>query len=115
MLLMRATLQQYLHEFDASVANLRLLLARPAGARSSQAWLTLATVLRVQGRYADSDAACSEVGRAGAELYASACLAENAALRGDVAAARRTFESLLADAPPAGRHARLAHDLARRA
>ena len=29
-LLMRATLQQYLHDFEASVASLRQLLARPA-------------------------------------------------------------------------------------
>jgi predicted Zn-dependent protease len=54
-------------------------------------------VLRVQGRYADSDAACREVARAGAQLYATACLAENAALRGDVAAARKSFEAMLAD------------------
>ena len=67
LLLMRATLQQYLHEFDAAVADLRLLLARPGSERNSQAWLTLATVLRVQGRYADSDAACREVGGAGGQ------------------------------------------------
>ena len=96
-LMMQATLQQYLHEFDASVANLRLLLARPGGSRQPQAWLTLATVLRVQGRYADSDAACRSVIAAGASLYGSACLAENASLRGEVAAARRSFEGLLAD------------------
>jgi hypothetical protein len=95
-LLMRATLQQYLHEFDASVASLRHLLARPGGDRMAQAWLTLATVLRVQGRYADSDDACRRVGMAGALLHSSACLAENAALRGDVATARKTFENLLA-------------------
>ena len=34
---------------------------------------------------------------AGAQLHASACLAENAALRGDVAAARKAFAQLLAD------------------
>jgi hypothetical protein len=66
-LLLRATLEQYLHEFDAAVAHLRLLLARPGSERQSQAWLTLATVLRVQGRYAESDAACGNVG--GAEIY----------------------------------------------
>jgi hypothetical protein len=60
-LLLRATLEQYLHEFDAAVAHLRLLLARPGSERQSQAWLTLATVLRVQGRYAESDAACRQV------------------------------------------------------
>ena len=95
-LLMRATLQQYLHEFDAAVASLRVLLARPAEAGRAQAWLTLATVLRVQGRYADSDAACNRLADAGADLHATACRAENAALRGDVAAARRSFQSLLA-------------------
>jgi hypothetical protein len=102
-LLMRATLQQYLHEFDASVASLRVLVARPGSARNAQAWLTLATVLRVQGKYADSDGACREVERSGARVYASACLAENQALRGDVAVARKSFESMLADAAlPAG-------------
>jgi hypothetical protein len=104
-LFLRATLEQYLHEFDVSVAHLRQLLARPGGDRNSQAWLTLATVLRVQGRYADSDEACRKVGSAGAELYAAACLAENAALRGETMAARRRFERLLADTrlPPATR------------
>ena len=97
-LLMRATLQQYLHDFDASVASLRLLLARPGEAGRAQAWLTLATVLRVQGRYADSDQACRGLAAAGAELHAGACLAENAALRGEVAAARRSFEALLSRA-----------------
>jgi hypothetical protein len=102
-LLLRATLQQYLHEFDASVSSLRLLLARPGGERMAQAWLTLATVLRVQGHYAESDAACRRVGSAGVQAYSSACLAENAALRGEVASARKTFESLLANPrlPPA--------------
>jgi tetratricopeptide (TPR) repeat protein len=97
-LMMRATLQQYLHEFDAAVGNLRLLLARPGSERNAQAWLTLATVLRVQGRYADSDVACRQVGRAGVDVYASACLAENAALRGETSAARKSFEAMLADA-----------------
>lgn len=96
-LLMRATLQQYLHEFDASVASLRLLLARPGGDRKPQAWLTLATVLRVQGKYKDSDAACQAVVDARSVLYGSACLAENAALRGEVSKARQSFEGLLAD------------------
>jgi len=96
-LLLRATLEQYLHEFDASVDHLRILLARPGNERNAQAWLTLATVLRVQGRYADSDVACRRVGSGGADVYAAACLAENAALRGETATARRSFQELLAD------------------
>jgi len=96
LLLMRATLQQYLHQFDAAGVSLQHLLARPGPPRP-QAWLTLATVRRVQGRYAESDAACAQVARAGAAIYASACAAENAGLRGDVDRARRSFETLLAD------------------
>ena len=114
-LLLRATLEQYMHEFDAAVAHLRLLLARPGGERQSQAWLTLATVLRVQGHYAESDGACREVGRAGADVYMTACLAENAALRGETAAARRSFETLAGRPRLAGGDARLADHLARRA
>ena len=104
LLLMRATLQQYIHAFDAAAANLQRLLARPGPPRP-QAWLTLATVRRVQGRYADSDAACRQVASAGSALHANACLAENLALRGDVDRARTTFTSLLADPrlPPATR------------
>lgn len=96
LLLMRATLQQYLHEFDASATSLQQLLARPGAARP-QAWLTLATVRRVQGRYADSDAACRQVEQTGAALHAQACFAENAALRGEIAPARAVFRRLLAD------------------
>ncbi|MDQ6684503.1 MAG: hypothetical protein M3Z16_05185 [Pseudomonadota bacterium] len=96
-LLARATLQQYLHEFTASVATLQTLLARPSGSRNGQAWLTLATVLRVQGRFVDSDAACRQVERTSSRLYGSACLAENASLRGDAAAARARFAALLAE------------------
>ncbi len=95
-LMMRANLQQYLHQFDASARSLQVLLARPSPQARPQAWLTLATVRRVQGRYADSDAACKQVAQAGAALHANACLAENAALRGDVELARATFTGLLA-------------------
>lgn len=97
LLLMRANLQQYLHEFDAAAANLQRLLARPGPPRP-QAWLTLATVRRVQGRYADSDTACRQVASAGSALHANACLAENLGLRGDVDRARATFVGLLSDA-----------------
>lgn len=96
-LLLRAEVQQFLHEFDAAVQSLTRLLARPSGAGQPQAWLTLATVHRVRGRYADSDAACARVQDAGAPLYAAACLAENSALRGNFDAARARLKQLLQD------------------
>lgn len=96
LLLLQATVQQYLHEFDQSAGHLELLVARRPD--HAQAWLTLATVRRVQGRYADSDAACQGLLATGVRLEAQACLAENASLRGDNDGARRTLQQLLA--PP---------------
>ncbi|MDM0032077.1 hypothetical protein QTI33_07965 [Variovorax sp. J22P271] len=94
-LVMRATVAQFLHDFDAAEAMLKEALARQPG--NAQAWITLATVLRVRGRYAESDDACKKLGRVGPPLYGAACLAENAGLRGDHAAAREALQGLLAD------------------
>ncbi|MGI4779180.1 MAG: hypothetical protein ACRYGA_13880 [Janthinobacterium lividum] len=99
-LVMRATVAQFLHDFDASETMLRAALARQPG--NAQAWITLATIQRVRGRYAESDAACRELGRAGAVSYGVACLAENAGLRGDPAGARRALRGLLDDPAVAG-------------
>ena len=94
-LLMQATVQQYLHDFDGAAMLLELLLARDA--QQPQAWLTLATVRRVQGRYADSDRACAQLLALGAALHGTACRAENEALRGEFDLARQRFERLLAN------------------
>lgn len=95
-LLLQATLDQHLHEFDASAAKLEQLLRREP--RQAQAWLTLATVRRVQGRYADSDAACRGLAGAGANLHAAACRAENDGLRGRYDSARAALQRA-ADTP----------------
>lgn len=93
-LVMHATVAQFLHDFDTAEATLKKALARDRS--HAQAWITLATILRVRGRYADSDAACNGVARAGSSLYAIACLAENAGLRGDHAKAIQSLRGLLA-------------------
>lgn len=93
-LMMVATVQQYLHDFDTAAANLERLLQREP--LHPQALLTLATVRRVQGRYAASDAACQMLQRAGQSLYARACSAENRGLRGETDAARADLQVLLA-------------------
>lgn len=91
-LLMVATIEQYLHEFDKAAAHLEHLVKRePAHA---QAWLTLATVRRVQGRYADSDKACDALMAANATLHSQACKAENAGLRGEFDSAIDTLARL---------------------
>jgi hypothetical protein len=94
-LVMRATIAQFLHDFDAAEATLKSALARQP--TDAQAWITLATILRVRGRYAESDAACRALGRVGPALYGLACMAENAGLRGDHASARDTLIGLLAE------------------
>ena len=95
-LVMRATVAQFLHDFDGAEATLKMALAREPS--NGQAWITLATILRVRGRYAESDAACRSLRQVGPVLYGVACLAENAGLRGDHAAARTALQGLLADA-----------------
>jgi Tfp pilus assembly protein PilF len=92
--LLHAMLQQHQHEFDASATTLERLVARDP--RHAQAWLTLATVRRVQGRYDASDAACRGLSGAGADLYAGACVAENDSLRGKFDAARARLTALAA-------------------
>jgi tetratricopeptide (TPR) repeat protein len=94
-LVMRATVAQFLHDFDDAEATLKMALARQPG--NAQAWITLATVLRVRGRYTESDAACRALARVGPSLYGVACLAENAGLRGEHAAARTALQGLLVD------------------
>ena len=92
--LMSATLQQYLHDFDGSARLLEGLVQREP--RHAQAWLTLATIRRVQGRYAPSDAACRSLAATGASFYGQACEAENASLKGQFDAARAQLAALLA-------------------
>ncbi len=91
---MQATVAQHVHDFERAAKLLQTALGRDP--RQAQGWLTLATVRRVQGRLAASDAACARLAAAGQPVYGAACLAENRALRGDTDAARVAFERLLA-------------------
>jgi tetratricopeptide (TPR) repeat protein len=99
-LVMRATIAQFLHDFDGAEATLKAALARQPN--EAQGWITLATILRVRGRYNESDAACRSLGRVGPALYGVACLAENAGLRGRHDEARDTLQQLLASPALAG-------------
>ena len=87
-LLLRATIRQSNHDFDAALVDLsRVLEAAPSNA---QAWLTRATILQVQGRYAEAAQSCERLSQL-APTYAVTCSSEVAALTGQAA---RSYELL---------------------
>ena len=98
-----AQAEQHLHDFTPALERLQSLVARDPS--HAQAWLMLATLHRLQGRYAASDAACAGVARAGAALHAAACHAENDALRGRHEQARASLQRTRAAARDAATQA----------
>ncbi len=95
-LLLQATLQQFVHDFETSATHLEQLVRRSPG--NAQGWLTLATVRRVQGRYADADRACAglaAIDQGPSVVYARACQAENDSLHGEFQRARDSLAGLL--------------------
>ena len=92
-LVLRATIRQSLHDFSAARRDLELALAKdPANA---QAWLTLATIDTVQGRYDEARRACLQLARLGESFSATVAAAAIAGLNGQSASAVRQLESLL--------------------
>ncbi|HEV8554600.1 MAG TPA: hypothetical protein VGR65_14650 [Casimicrobiaceae bacterium] len=93
-LLLRATLKQSMHDFPGALADLdRLIAANP---RDGQAVLTRATVLTVQGRYAEARADCARIARLTVPLVTIACDAAAASVSGEAASAYRALKGALA-------------------
>jgi Tfp pilus assembly protein PilF len=98
-LLLRATLKQSTHDFPGALADLdRLIAARPT---EGQALLTRATVLTVQGRYAQARADCARLARLAVPLVTAACVAAPASLSGEARAAYASLAGALAREPNA--------------
>lgn len=97
LMVLQATVLQGQHVFAAAQARLRQALA--IDPRNAQAWLTLATLLKLEGRYADALTACSSVTTSGAALYGQVCHTEIRSLQGASTAAE--WRALLAQAPDA--------------
>ena len=92
-LVLRATLKQSTHDFAGALSDLdRILAARPADA---QARLTRATVLTVQGRYAEARRDCEALAGRALELVRTACVAGPASLSGAAADAYRALSDAL--------------------
>jgi tetratricopeptide (TPR) repeat protein len=84
-LVLHATVQQSLHQFDAALATLdRALALRPDDA---QGWLTRATVLRVMGRYPEAADACEHFAAVADVSLSALCRESLRALNGELAAA----------------------------
>jgi hypothetical protein len=94
LLTLQATIEQSRHEFAQARKTLQTALKQPTPS-NAQAWLTLATIERVQANYSAAEAACKHINTPAAQLYASACLLETQSLQGQWNAARQGFATLL--------------------
>ena len=88
-LLLRATIRQSQHDFDGALRDLDALLA--AHPQHAQARLTRATILTVQGRYADARRDCAALAGRASPLVLAACDAAPASLSADDEAAYRNL------------------------
>jgi Tfp pilus assembly protein PilF len=87
-LVLRATIRQSSHDFDSALNDLAAALEREPN--NAQAWLTRATVLQVQGKYAEALQSCEALRRASAAIHV-ACVANAASLTGQ---AKASYDSL---------------------
>lgn len=92
LLLLRATLKQAHHDFAGALRDLETLLHREPG--HAQAWLTRATVLRVQGRLPEALAACMELQGRADDFIVALCGNAVRGLSGQRAAAAAALEAL---------------------
>lgn len=95
-LVMRATLYQSRHEFDAALVDLERVLAREPD--NGQAWITRAVIQQVRGDYAGAVRSCRPLTRLSTELVATACAAGAAGLNGRLEESRAALERALRDA-----------------
>ncbi len=70
-LILRATILQSTHHFDQSLADLDKLLNQDPG--NGQAWITRATILQVQGKYAEAYKSCEQLYTLASNLVTLTC------------------------------------------
>jgi len=92
-LMLRATILQSSHQFDAAIADLNKVSQREP--RNAQAVLTRATVLTVQGRYLEARSDCSRLLEVAPEIYGAICIAAIDSMTGKAKAAYETLQRAL--------------------
>lgn len=117
--LLRATIAQSQHRFDAALADLDALLATPATpvAVRAQAELNRAALLQLRGRLSEAQIGCQRLAdsRGDGALHGRVCLAELASLQGRGDAASQELARLARQpGAPAGWIALLRAELAHR-
>ena len=98
-LLVRATLRQRTHDFDAALADLAILLRRDP--RDGQARLTRATILQVQGAFDAAANECAALRRLAPEVIWAACTYGLASVTGRLRESHDALAALLARQPEA--------------
>lgn len=96
-LVLRATILQSSHQFDAALADLRLVMQREP--RNAQAALTAATVLTVQGSYAQAREACARLSGVAPEIYRVICIAAVDSVNGNATQAYAALQDALVRLP----------------
>lgn len=96
-LVLRATIQQSNHNFDAALADLEQALKLQPN--NPQAWLTRATVLKVRGEYGEARKSCEQLARAANALIVTACFTNIASMNGDAERAYRQLGAMLDRSP----------------
>jgi hypothetical protein len=97
-LVLRAILRQRLHEFDAALADLAIVLSR--NPRNVQAHLTRAAVLQVKGEYEAAREDCLALKSLSLELVWTACLTGVTASAGDLDESYRQLRAMFETRPP---------------
>jgi Tfp pilus assembly protein PilF len=96
-LVLQATILQVRHEFDPARKLLEQALARAP--QNVQAWLTLATLDTVQGRYAEAERACGHIGRTAGLAARVGCAANLREYQGQARQSIALLEQANVDAP----------------
>ena len=91
--LLRATILQSTHHFGPALQDLDAVIAQQP--QNAQAWLTRATVLTVQGDYAQATAACARLSTLTTQLVTVTCLANIASVTGRAASSERLLDLTL--------------------
>lgn len=104
-LVQRALLRQYLHDFDGALADLALALERDPQSAEARAWR--AAIFMVRADYAAAARECAALAPLAGELQAAGCSAYAAAATGGARAAYARLRAALERAPRADPGVRL--------